>query len=103
MAPADWGVLQLWTNNPSFYKYIHQGQSGEQIDPVSMKAVDLASQVRHRMHRTHRMHRMHRMVLGMVFIAWCLAWCLAWCAAWCLVWCLAWCLVWCLVWCLHGA
>ena len=32
-APADWGVLQLWTNNPSFYKYIHQGRSGDQVDP----------------------------------------------------------------------
>ena len=44
-APADWGVLQLWTNNPSFYKYVHQGQSGDQVDPVSMKEVDLATPV----------------------------------------------------------
>ena len=64
MAPADWGVLQLWTNNPSFYKYIHQGQSGEQIDPVSMKAVDLASQVRHRM----VLSMVLSMVCGMVYL-----------------------------------
>ena len=46
-APPDWGILQLWTNNPAFYKYIHQGQSGDQVDTASMgnMSVDPASPV----------------------------------------------------------
>ena len=46
-APPDWGILQLWTNNLAFYKYIHQGQSGDQVDPASMgnMSVDPASPV----------------------------------------------------------
>ena len=41
-APPDWGILQLWTNNPAFYKYIHQGQSGDQVDTASMGNMSVA-------------------------------------------------------------
>ena len=30
-APPDWGILQLWTNNPAFYKFYQRGQSTDEV------------------------------------------------------------------------
>ena len=30
-APPDWGILQLWTNNPAFYKFYQRGQSMDEV------------------------------------------------------------------------
>lgn len=39
-APADWGILQLWTNNPAFYKYYQRGQSEDEMPPMAKTEVD---------------------------------------------------------------
>ena len=43
-APPDWDILQLWTNNPSFYEYFQRGRE-EGIPPMAKEGVDTTGPV----------------------------------------------------------
>ena len=43
-APPDWDILQLWTNNPSFYEYFQRGRE-EGIPPTAKEGVDTTGPV----------------------------------------------------------
>jgi GR25 family glycosyltransferase involved in LPS biosynthesis len=43
-APPDWDILQLWTNNPSFYEYFQRGRD-EGIPPMAKEGVDTTGPV----------------------------------------------------------
>ena len=39
-APPDWGILQLWTNNPAFYKFYQRGQSMDEVPAEAKNGFD---------------------------------------------------------------
>ena len=39
-APPDWGILQLWTNNPAFYKFYQRGQSVDEVPADAKNGFD---------------------------------------------------------------
>ena len=43
-APPDWDILQLWTNNPTFYQYFQRGRE-EGIPPTAKEGVDTTGPV----------------------------------------------------------